>query len=72
MLVHLLLVVAVLTPSAMSKLSGGPRRMRDNTQFEDILEVGANYDYVKGSIWPKPQKQIDQNLYFTLDPENFE
>ena len=74
MLLHLvapLLLLATTTSASLSDPlnlgSGFDREFK-----EQLLQLGDNYDYVKGSIFPQPQKQIDQNLFFTLDPENFE
>ena len=43
-----------------------------NFEEEFSNRLGANFEYVYGNIWPKPQKEIKTNEYFTLDPENFE
>jgi len=56
-------------------LRGGKRDADDikyNSTTGEPERIGWNYNYVRGYIWPIPQKeQRDFNTRFTLDPKNF-
>jgi len=41
------------------------------TEFYHASVKGVNWNYVKGAVWPKPQKETRGREYFTLDPRNF-
>ena len=42
------------------------------TEFYHGGPQGVNWNYVKGAVWPKPQKETRGKTYYTLDPKNFE
>jgi len=72
MLLPLILSFFAVASIVDARLSGGPWKQKGENNDHFFLHYPSDYDYVKGNIWPTPQKEVKQNVYYTLDPENFD
>ena len=57
----------------VSTIHCGKPSLSDPLGLEDdgIFEFKTGADYVSGTVWPKPQQEARENVYYTLDPHNF-